>query len=142
MALYSFLILVRRSFSDIIEQHFLSDSMICIWCRKSGTGLCDSRARLPSASLISHGSDRPRDGSRHRDGRQSSCHSGHKPRGYGHPSRRPGFRITLTKEMLAKLLTTLLSAILAPRTPCKNGRPMCRSSICLGGNAIFLQFWI
>ena len=25
---------------------------------------------------------------------------------------------------------------------CKNGQPMCHSSICLGANAIFLRFWI
>ena len=50
--------------------------------------------------------------------------------------------IILTKVMLAKLRTTLLIEISAPRNHCKSGRTMCHSSICRGENAIFLRFWI
>ena len=60
----------------------------------------------------------------------------HRDAGFGLDSQRT------TKVMSARLPITLLTGISAPRSLCKNGQPMCHSSICLGAGAIFLRFWI
>ena len=56
--------------------------------------------------------------------------------------KRPKEKYHSYKGGVARLPITLLTEISAPRSLCKNGQPMCRSSICLGANAIFLRFWI